>query len=112
MLNISLSYLRAQITTLGRMLGECRWLYNVNPRNATKACSRCGCIIEISLSERKFNCPHCGLSLPRDVNTAINILRLGLPISVSGGLSPLEASERSRHKEYLLKMRKEEFGEG
>jgi putative transposase len=50
----------------------------VDPRYTTKMCSRCGCIIEISLSERTFNCPHCGLALDRDVNAAINILRLGL----------------------------------
>jgi len=50
----------------------------VNPRYTTKMCSRCGCILEISLSERTFNCPHCGLTLDRDHNAAINILRLGL----------------------------------
>jgi len=50
----------------------------VDPRYTTKMCSRCGSIIEISLSERTFNCPHCGLSLDRDHNAAINILRLGL----------------------------------
>jgi putative transposase len=50
----------------------------VDPRNTSKMCSRCGCIIEIPLSERAFNCPHCGLTLDRDVNAAINILRLGL----------------------------------
>jgi len=50
----------------------------IDPKNTTKICSRCGCINEISLSERTFNCPHCGLVLNRDYNAAINILRLGL----------------------------------
>jgi len=50
----------------------------VDPRNTTRTCSRCGSIIEIPLSERTFNCPRCGLTLDRDHNAAINILRLGL----------------------------------
>jgi len=31
-----------------------------------------------SLSERVHRCPFCGLTLDRDHNAAINVLRLGL----------------------------------
>jgi putative transposase len=50
----------------------------VDPRNTSKMCSRCGILVEKSLSNRVHNCTHCGLSLDRDINAAINILRLGL----------------------------------
>lgn len=49
----------------------------VNPKNTTKECSRCGCIVPKELSERTHSCS-CGLVLDRDLNAAINILRRGL----------------------------------
>jgi putative transposase len=50
----------------------------VDPRNTSKMCSRCGTLVEKSLSDRVHNCPRCGLSMDRDWNAAINILRLGM----------------------------------
>ncbi len=50
----------------------------VNPRNTSQMCSRCGQIVKKDLSVRVHDCPHCGLVLDRDLNAAINILRLGL----------------------------------
>jgi len=50
----------------------------VDPRNTSKMCSRCGILAEKSISDRVHNCPKCGLSMDRDWNAAINILRLGL----------------------------------
>ncbi|HWQ20461.1 MAG TPA: transposase, partial [Methanotrichaceae archaeon] len=50
----------------------------VDPRNTSKVCSRCGTIVEKSLSDRVHKCPCCGLHLDRDLNAAINILRLGM----------------------------------
>jgi putative transposase len=50
----------------------------VDPRNTSKMCSRCGILVEKSLSDRVHNCPQCGFSMDRDWNAAINILRLGL----------------------------------
>jgi putative transposase len=50
----------------------------VDPRNTSKMCSRCGTLVEKSLSDRVHICPQCGLSMDRDWNAAINILRLGL----------------------------------
>lgn len=50
----------------------------VDPRNTSKMCSRCGELVEKKLSDRIHNCPHCSLSIDRDINAAINILRLGV----------------------------------
>lgn len=50
----------------------------VDSRNTSKMCSRCGILVEKSLSDRVHNCTHCGFSMDRDQNAAINVLRLGL----------------------------------
>lgn len=50
----------------------------VDPRQTSQMCSRCGMIIKKDLCERIHNCPKCGLSMDRDLNAAINILRLGM----------------------------------
>ena len=47
----------------------------VNPAYTSKTCSSCGEIFpELSLADRRVECT-CGLSLDRDVNAALNILR-------------------------------------
>jgi putative transposase len=66
-----------------------RYMVQVNPRNTSKMCSGCGELAEIDLSVRIFHCPGCGLTLDRDHNAAINILRLGLQ---SLGLLTIEAA--------------------
>jgi putative transposase len=48
----------------------------VNPRNTSKMCSRCGILVEKELSQRTHSCK-CGLTIDRDLNAALNILRLG-----------------------------------
>lgn len=68
--------------------GAGRRVVKVNPRNTSKACSRCGALVEKDLSVRIHSCPHCGLVLDRDENAALNILRLGLQ---SLGIQSLEA---------------------
>lgn len=60
----------------------------VDPRNTSKMCSRCGILVEKVLSDRVHNCPRCGLSMDRDENAAINIIRLGLQ---SVGIQTVEA---------------------
>jgi len=40
---------------------------------STKACSACGCIREIALSERTYRCAVCGLEIDRDLNAALNL---------------------------------------
>jgi putative transposase len=49
----------------------------VNPKFTSQACSRCGLIVPKELSERTHRCK-CGIEIDRDLNAAINILRLGL----------------------------------
>jgi putative transposase len=49
-------------------------LIEVNPRNTSQECSRCGAMVAKQLAERWHNCPLCGLSLDRDLNAAKNIL--------------------------------------
>jgi putative transposase len=55
-----------------------RCVVQVNPRNTSQMCSGCGEIVRKSLSVRIHNCSGCGLTIDRDHNAAINILRLGL----------------------------------
>jgi len=50
----------------------------VNPYNTSQLCSRCGKLVEKDTSVRVHDCPYCGLSIDRDYNASINILRLGL----------------------------------
>ncbi|MDJ0600041.1 MAG: transposase [Crocosphaera sp.] len=45
----------------------------VNPKNTTVDCSNCGQAVPKTLKNRWHCCHHCGLSLPRDWNAAINI---------------------------------------
>ncbi len=46
----------------------------VNPRNTTKACSKCGNIQEMPLWKRTYECGNCGAVMDRDYNSAVNIL--------------------------------------
>jgi putative transposase len=50
----------------------------VPPHNTSQNCSNCGEKVNKSLSTRTHVCPHCGYFEDRDINAAINILRLGL----------------------------------
>jgi transposase len=45
----------------------------VNPDGTSQECSGCGRKVPKSLSERWHSCPHCGLELPRDQNSALLI---------------------------------------
>lgn len=49
----------------------------VDPRGTTQECSRCGGKVSKGLSQRTHDCPHCGLTLDRDHNAALNIQRRG-----------------------------------
>ncbi len=53
------------------------WVKLVDPSYTSQTCSNCGIIKKKSLAERWHNCD-CGLSIDRDENAAINILRLGI----------------------------------
>jgi len=49
-------------------------LIEVDPRNTTQDCSSCGARVPKELGERQHRCPHCELSIDRDLNAARNIL--------------------------------------
>lgn len=55
-----------------------RQVVAVPPHQTSQKCSNpdCGKIVPKKLSERLHQCPHCGLSIHRDVNAAINILAI------------------------------------
>lgn len=50
----------------------------VNPAYTSQDCSRCGHRQKMPLNKRTYDCPVCSLSIGRDHNSAITILRLGL----------------------------------
>ena len=49
----------------------------VNPAYTSQDCSGCGHRQKLSLSDRTYTCPCCGLVIDRDLNASRNILRLG-----------------------------------
>ena len=50
----------------------------VNPAYTRQDCSRCGHRQPLSLSDRTYTCPCCGVVLDRDLNASLNILGVGL----------------------------------
>jgi putative transposase len=50
----------------------------VDPRGTSQRCSQCGQNVPKDLSVRIHHCPHCGFKTSRDLNSALEILRLGL----------------------------------
>ncbi len=69
------SYFRQRLNDKAVEAG--RSIVEVNPAHTSKTCSGCGSIFEnITLAVRWVKC-ECGLSLDRDHNAAINILRAG-----------------------------------
>jgi len=66
-----------------------RALLKVNPRGTSQRCV-CGAPNPKTLSQRWHQCESCGLSVPRDHASALEILRLGL--SLLGGTWPVAAS--------------------
>jgi len=55
-----------------------REFVGVNPSGTSQLCSRCHSVVPKDLSIRIHSCPYCGLVLDRDLNSAYNILALGL----------------------------------
>jgi putative transposase len=53
----------------------------IRARFTTQKCSKCGELVQKSLSVRTHICPSCGYVADRDVNAARNILKAGAPPS-------------------------------
>ena len=51
---------------------------DVDPRNTSQECSKCGQLVVKKLSVRVHHCPFCGLKIHRDTNAARNILKRAL----------------------------------
>ncbi|MFI5416855.1 MAG: RNA-guided endonuclease InsQ/TnpB family protein [Nitrososphaerales archaeon] len=66
--------------TFGKMLDYKCMLVEVQAKNTTANCSRCGNTVPKSLAIRTHRCGVCGLVLDRDHNASINILKKGLGI--------------------------------
>ena len=86
--------------SLSRRISDCSWytfrqllthkaeLYGCNliviPKfyPSSKSCSSCGSINNnLKLTDREYLCPSCGLTLDRDLNASLNILKVGLGTS-------------------------------
>jgi putative transposase len=55
-----------------------RTVIAVDPRGTSQRCSQCGAVVSKDLTVRVHHCPHCGFKTGRDLNSALEILRLGL----------------------------------
>jgi putative transposase len=53
-------------------------LIRVDPRNTSQECSGCHELVPKLLAVRTHACPSCGLVIPRDYNSSLNILRAGI----------------------------------
>jgi putative transposase len=81
-------------------------LIEVDPRNTSQVCSGCGTLVPKDLAERRHDCPHCGLSIDRDINAARNILNRagvgpGLRNVADGGMRAdenLDSAPQSRQE--------------
>ncbi|MGC8688226.1 MAG: RNA-guided endonuclease InsQ/TnpB family protein [Candidatus Micrarchaeia archaeon] len=67
----------------------------VSSKNTTKKCSGCGHIKEVRLGDRIYKCGVCGLEIDRDLNAAINILKLGLEKLRNSQLNKIETTAGS-----------------
>ena len=63
-----ISFLRYKAAKAGTRVIE------VDPRNTSQDCSGCGARVPKELGDRQHECPHCGLSIDRDLNAARNIV--------------------------------------
>src|SRR5690606_36151603 len=56
---------------------------------SSKRCFDCGYITRLTLSDREWTCPRCGVRHDRDLNASRNILAAGRAVSACGeNMSP------------------------
>jgi len=55
-----------------------RQMVKVNPAYTSQDCSRCHHRQKLTLADRVYRCPCCGLELDRDHNASLNIVGIGL----------------------------------
>jgi len=71
---------------------KCKWSFKYYIKigrfePTSKTCSKCGCIQEMPLSKRVFDCPDCGISIDRDLNASLNIRNIGINTLGHGGIN-------------------------
>ena len=67
-----IQYTTAKAESAGRVVVA------VDPRGTSQRCSQCGAVVPKTIEIRIHKCPHCGFKTSRDLNSALEILRLGL----------------------------------
>jgi putative transposase len=67
-----IQYLTYKAENAGRIIRA------VDPRGTSQRCSQCGTVVPKSIDVRVHHCPHCGFKTGRDLNSALEILRLGM----------------------------------
>ncbi len=74
--------------------GEC---VRVAPHNTTQMCSNCYSLPreKIGLNVRTYSCEHCGYTIDRDVNAAINVCRKGITLQREGTDPPVGTEEET-----------------
>ncbi len=74
--------------------GEC---VRVAPHNTTQMCSNCYSLPrkKIELNVRTYSCEHCGYTIDRDVNAAINVCRKAIALQREGTDPPVGTEEET-----------------
>ena len=62
---------------------------------SSQICSNCGHRQKLSLSERIYNCPECGLEIDRDVNAAMNIRNFAMRKLISNTVKTTDTVGRT-----------------
>src|SRR5215472_10072459 len=87
-------------------------LLQIDERETSKTCSRCGHTQPMPLYKRTYRCLHCGLLMDRDQNSAVNLReRFAFPAPVHTRLMSCGVrtfSPQSNTFEHVLKGRREE----
>jgi len=63
-------------------------LIKVNPKGTSQHCSHCLNRVPKELSDRWHSCPHCGVELRRDINSAVLIKKVALGITSLKNANP------------------------
>lgn len=58
-------------------------IIHVNPAGTSQHCANCLNRVPKELSDRWHDCPQCGVSMPRDINSALLIKKVGLGIRLT-----------------------------
>jgi putative transposase len=72
-----------------------RAIVKVDPAGTSENCSNCGEPVPKKVTTRVHRCPVCGLKIGRDLNAAINILKIGSVGAFGPGREVCGATEKS-----------------